>query len=69
MYRDLCAQQAALLTRIHALVLPANPLDTLIDELGGTDAVAEMTGVCVGGGVGCVFFHSNTPACACLLYT
>jgi hypothetical protein len=36
--------KAALLRRIEALQLPPNFLDQLIDELGGTRAVAEMTG-------------------------
>lgn len=34
----------ALLARAKALVLPKNPLDDLIERLGGPDAVAEMTG-------------------------
>lgn len=40
-----CAQlKAALLARCAALPLPPNFLDELIDELGGPQAVAEMTG-------------------------
>jgi hypothetical protein len=33
-----------LLERAKSLVLPKNPLDDLIERLGGPDAVAEMTG-------------------------
>jgi hypothetical protein len=33
-----------LLERAKGLVLPKNPLDDLIERLGGPDAVAEMTG-------------------------
>ena len=29
---------------IQALDLPNNPLDQLIDQLGGPDCIAEMTG-------------------------
>ena len=29
---------------VRALRLPGNPLDLVIDELGGVDSVAEMTG-------------------------
>ena len=33
-----------LIAKLNALDLPGNPLDTLIDELGGIHQVAEMTG-------------------------
>ncbi|CAJ2659094.1 unnamed protein product [Trifolium pratense] len=33
-----------ILERIHALDLPNNPLDEIIDQLGGQDIVAEITG-------------------------
>jgi C-terminal domain on Strawberry notch homologue len=36
--------KAALLDAAEALALPPNPLDVLIDALGGPEHVAEMTG-------------------------
>lgn len=36
-----------ILKRIHSIDLPRNPLDVLIDELGGPDEVAEMTGLLI----------------------
>lgn len=44
LYQQLNALRMRLLAQIDDLQLPTNPLDTLIDELGGPDAVAEMTG-------------------------
>lgn len=38
------AEKQALMDRIEKLPLPPNPLDYLIDELGGPEKVAEMTG-------------------------
>ena len=41
---ECAAERAALLAAIAAADLPCNFLDQLIHELGGPDAVAEMTG-------------------------
>lgn len=40
----LVAKRQVLLDAIHYMDLPPNPLDDLIDRLGGVDQVAEMTG-------------------------
>ena len=54
------AVQTAFIARVDTLVLPPNPLDTIIEALGGTSCVAEMTGRqtrlqrAVGGGVALV---------------
>ena len=42
--KHLVEKQSALLESIMDLVLPPNPLDDIIDRLGGVDNVAEMTG-------------------------
>jgi len=41
---ELVEKRNALLESIHRLDLPPNPLDDIIDRLGGVDNVAEMTG-------------------------
>jgi hypothetical protein len=41
---ELVKRRSALLDSIRLLDLPPNPLDDLIDKLGGEDNVAEMTG-------------------------
>jgi hypothetical protein len=41
---QLVARRQLLLDAIHNLGLPPNPLDDLIDRLGGQDIVAELTG-------------------------
>ena len=41
---ELVERRNALLESIHDLDLPPNPLDEIIDRLGGVDNVAEMTG-------------------------
>lgn len=43
-YERALATKMALLAEARALKLPANPLDELIDQLGGVSSVAEMTG-------------------------
>lgn len=42
--KHLVEKQSTLLESIMDLVLPPNPLDDIIDRLGGVDNVAEMTG-------------------------
>eukprot|EP00980_Cylindrotheca_fusiformis_P021383 scaffold8259_cov143-Cylindrotheca_fusiformis.AAC.1 len=41
---ELVARRAELLDRIQSIDLPPNPLDDLINRLGGIDQVSEMTG-------------------------
>ena len=41
---ELVQRRQVLLDSIHELGLPPNPLDEIIDKLGGVDNVAEMTG-------------------------
>ncbi|CAJ1959811.1 unnamed protein product [Cylindrotheca closterium] len=41
---EFVAKRDALLARIDSIPLPPNPLDDLIDRLGGVDQVSEMTG-------------------------
>jgi hypothetical protein len=43
-YAAVVAHRESLLREIDALDLPRNPLDLIIDRVGGTEAVAEMTG-------------------------
>lgn len=43
-YREAGEKRQSLLAAIEALSLPGNPLDVIIDSVGGPAAVAEMTG-------------------------
>ncbi|KAK2394699.1 protein FORGETTER [Trifolium repens] len=57
--------KGTILERIHALDLPNNPLDDIIDQLGGHDIVAEITGrkgrlVRDPSGMGVVYESRNT---------
>jgi hypothetical protein len=44
MYGEALAWRTEILEEIDSLHLPGNPLDTIIDQLGGIDKVAELTG-------------------------
>lgn len=43
-YDDAMARKSKILELVRSLVLPNNPLDDIIDQLGGPDNVAEITG-------------------------
>lgn len=43
-YREAVEKRQALLAAVDSLSLPGNPLDVIIDSVGGPAAVAEMTG-------------------------
>ena len=43
-YNRILNMRDGFLSRVEDLDLPGNPLDLLIDQLGGTDSVAELTG-------------------------
>ncbi len=43
-YRKACEKVKGWLDDVDALALPANPLDRLLNELGGPEKVAELTG-------------------------
>ncbi|GJP33081.1 hypothetical protein CLOM_g17646 [Closterium sp. NIES-68] len=65
-YNTAVARKAEIMEAIRKLPLPNNPLDELIDKLGGPDAVAEMTGrrgmlvrTSTGGGKGTVSYQAR----------
>lgn len=43
-FREAQQRKDQVMQAVAAMELPNNPLDSLIDLLGGTSAVAEMTG-------------------------
>ncbi|KAM1484295.1 hypothetical protein TB2_035495 [Malus domestica] len=65
MYEEALARKLNILEIVRSLDLPNNPLDDIIDQLGGPDKVAEMTGrrgmlVRASGGKGVTYQARNT---------
>ncbi|KAB2636953.1 protein strawberry notch [Pyrus ussuriensis x Pyrus communis] len=65
MYEEALARKLNILEIVRSLDLPNNPLDDIIDQLGGPDNVAEMTGrrgmlVRASGGKGVTYQARNT---------
>lgn len=67
--KDAQQRKDQVLQAVAAMELPNNPLDSLIDLLGGTSAVAEMTGAHPGSSaspsVTAFSKTTRTPATAC----
>jgi hypothetical protein len=62
--RDAQQRKDQVLQAVAAMELPNNPLDSLIDLLGGTSAVAEMTGASRGAILACWSAFKTTMSSA-----